>query len=392
LVAAGNDHTDEPDHCPTILCCDDVVRYVTSYDANGGANGWSEYFDYDPDAHPVGDGDQTSCIGGMANAKNNLTVANLTGDLTVNESSSRGRTDDGRIKPDICGKGTDIYSAESASNTAYGTKTGTSMASPNVAGSLLLLQELYENLHGNAGIYMRSASLKGLAIHHALDLGYTGPDFTYGWGLLQAEYMGDMLAHDVGAGNGTQTMRIIEVPGTLGHVYSFNTTGALRVTLCYTDVAGTATTTHNDPAIKLVNDLDLRIIGPGGTVYLPYVMNANGQAVFGDNDLDNVEQVYRTGLPAGTYQVHVNAEGSLTGTQYYTLLVSGQNNACNYSISHGPVALNSTTYNAQNDISSMGDVSPSGTVTYNAGSSISLKPGFSAPAGSNFLARIQSCN
>ena len=40
------------------------------------------------------------------------------------------------------------------------------MASPNVAGSLLLLQEHYNNLNGE---FMKSATLKGLACHTATD-------------------------------------------------------------------------------------------------------------------------------------------------------------------------------------------------------------------------------
>lgn len=378
VKAAGNDNTNDPE------VGIDCVR--------NGVGG--SFVTYQTSVHPGGDGSQQRNLTTNANAKNILTVANLQSDLTINSSSSRGGTDDGRIKPDICGMGTDVWSAESGADDAYGVKTGTSMASPNVAGSLLLLQELYESMHGGSGIYMRSASLKGLAIHNAQDLGLPGPDFTHGWGLLRAQLMGNTIARDVGSG-GTQTERILEIPGTLGHVYTFNTTGDLRVTLCYTDREGTATSTHNNPAPKLVNDLDLRVIGPGGTVYTPYVMtNTLGvwYATTGDNDLDNVEQVYRTGLPAGTYQVHVNAEGSLTGTQPYSLIISGQKNSCNYSVSHGPIELTSTTYNAQNDITSEGDVAAGGSVTYNAGGSVSLRPGFSAPAGSSFIARIQTCN
>jgi hypothetical protein len=48
----------------------------------------------------------------------------------------------------------------------------------------------------------------------------------------------------------------------------------IRVTLCWTDPPGTATSSPDDTAIKLVNDLDLRITGPGGSpTYYPYVLN-----------------------------------------------------------------------------------------------------------------------
>ena len=84
----------------------------------------------------------------MATAKNNMTVAatfevlNYTGPGSVGMSgfSSWGPTDDGRVKPDISGKGVNMYSSVGGSNSVYANYSGTSMSSPNVAGSLMLLQ------------------------------------------------------------------------------------------------------------------------------------------------------------------------------------------------------------------------------------------------------------
>ena len=53
--------------------------------------------------------------------------------------SSQGPTYDGRIKPEVVGKGVAVYSSSSTSNTAYESLQGTSMAAPNVSGSLALL-------------------------------------------------------------------------------------------------------------------------------------------------------------------------------------------------------------------------------------------------------------
>ncbi|MBC8643492.1 S8 family serine peptidase [Flavobacterium lindanitolerans] len=64
--------------------------------------------------------------------------------VTINSGSSRGPTDDFRVKPDITGNGTSLYSTFETSDSAYGTLTGTSMASPNVMGTLLLLQQYYK--------------------------------------------------------------------------------------------------------------------------------------------------------------------------------------------------------------------------------------------------------
>src|SRR3546814_20399712 len=73
--------------------------------------------------------------------------------------------------------------ASSRGNDAYPLHSGTSSASPNIAGSLLLLQELYALRHD--GAFMRAATLKGLAIHTAGEAGPSpGPDYRFGWGVL----------------------------------------------------------------------------------------------------------------------------------------------------------------------------------------------------------------
>jgi hypothetical protein len=103
-----------------------------------------------------------------------------------------------------------------------------------------------------------------------------------------------------------------------------------KVTLCWTDPPGPLSTNHDDASYKLVNDLDLRVLGPGGTpVYAPYVLllnNPSNIAARGDNARDNVEQVYRIAgsMTPGTYTVRINHKGTLSnGVQQYSLIVSG---------------------------------------------------------------------
>src|SRR5690606_8488090 len=77
------------------------------------------------------------------NAKNNLVVANANPVLTlfthelqsviINSGSSQGPTDDLRIKPDITADGTNLFSPVPVD--AYATFSGTSMSSPNTAGT-----------------------------------------------------------------------------------------------------------------------------------------------------------------------------------------------------------------------------------------------------------------
>jgi subtilisin family serine protease len=114
-------------------------------------------------------------------AKNILTVGAVnaldaaptkSSDIKISDFSSWGPTDDGRIKPDIVGVGVNVFSTSTGSTTSYATLSGTSMSSPQVAGSLFLLQELYAKQ--NDGQFMRSATLRGLAIHTAEDAGNVG--------------------------------------------------------------------------------------------------------------------------------------------------------------------------------------------------------------------------
>lgn len=109
---------------------------------------------------------------GHSTSKNNLVVAaandaniDSSGNLlsaTIASFSSEGPIDNFRIKPDIAGNGVSVYSTYDASDTAYNSISRTSMASPNVTGSLILLQQHHNNLNSP---YLKAATLKGLALH-----------------------------------------------------------------------------------------------------------------------------------------------------------------------------------------------------------------------------------
>ncbi len=238
--------------------------------------------------------------------------------------SNWGPTDDGRIKPDITGKGVDVYSSYCNSNSSYANLDGTSMASPNVTGTLLLIQQHYKNVNGN---FMYASMLRGLAIHSADEAGTaTGPDYRFGWGLLNAKKAAQIITE-----NGTSSMLSSEVL-TNGQTASFTVTaansGPLEVTICWTDPAGNAQTNStvdlSTPA--LVNDLDVRVTG-GGT-FFPWRLNPgslSAAASQGDNSVDNVEKIYIPNpTPGATYTITVAHKGSLySGSQRFALIASG---------------------------------------------------------------------
>ncbi len=295
---------------------------------------------------------------GHSTSKNNLVVANAqdaninaNGNLvsvSINSSSSEGPTDDFRIKPDITGNGTGVYSSYHNSNTAYNSITGTSMASPNVAGSLLLLQQHYNNEKGN---FMRSATLKGLVLHTADDAGANGPDAVFGWGLLNAKRAAETITNE-----GSET-KIEELTLTAGQTYTITVdsdgTNPLLASISWTDRPGVANTTVNSTTPVLVNDLDLRV-SKGGTTSLPYELTGATTSARRDNNVDPFERVDVSGA-SGTYTITVTHKGTLTGgSQNFSLIVTG--------LTGTPVVCNATT---PTGVSVSGVSVSEGTVSWN---------------------------
>lgn len=264
---------------------------------------------------------------GHSTSKNNMVVANgqdaniatdgTLNSVSINSSSSEGPTDDLRIKPDITGNGTSVYSTYDNADNAYNSITGTSMASPNVTGTLLLLQQHYNNVNSN---YMRSATLKGLALHTADDAGTSGPDVIFGWGLLNAKRAAQAISDN---GNGSLIDELTLSPGqTYTTTVDADGINPLMASISWTDPAGTANTgTTNQTTPVLVNDLDIRV--SNGTTYSPYRLTSITSNNKGDNSVDPYERVDVAGA-TGSYTITVTHKGSLSGgSQNFSLVVTG---------------------------------------------------------------------
>ncbi|SEC81472.1 Por secretion system C-terminal sorting domain-containing protein [Tenacibaculum sp. MAR_2009_124] len=265
---------------------------------------------------------------GKDTAKNNLLVAaaedaaiddngNLIS-VSIWEYSSQGPTDDYRIKPDITGNGVNVFSSIASSNTSYDEYSGTSMASPNVAGSLLLLQQHYKNIRNND--LMRAATLKGLALHTADDAGAVGPDANFGWGLLNAQRAAEVISNE-GA-----TSIIKELTLASGESYTLQVksddVNALMASISWTDRPGAVNTQLNSTTPALVNDLDIRV-AQAGTTSFPYKLTSPTTSAKQDNNVDPFERVDIENA-AGIYTIKVTHKGTLVGnSQNYSLIVTG---------------------------------------------------------------------
>ena len=268
---------------------------------------------------------------GFTTAKNGIVVAGadtqLNGNGTlqnaqVSSYSSFGPTDDGRIKPDIAGDGALIESTSDKGNSSYGKLRGTSMAAPGVTGSLLLLQSYHEELFG---IPMKAASLKGLALHTADDVGEPGPDYKMGWGIINTKRAAEVLSQN------EYRSLVTERTLTSGESYTITVEASedepLIASISWTDPASEYINTGflNDKTPVLVNDLDIQVTKNGAT-YRPWRLDPKysaSPATTGDNLVDPFERVDIL-QPKGQYTITVTHKGDLVNdTQAFSLILTG---------------------------------------------------------------------
>lgn len=319
--------------------------YVTFFSADPGGIGWAGAGYYQVTnggvtSAPGGDGNNGTGFdssGGEKVAKNTIGVGAIndaTADpinpatLAVTTFTSFGPVDDGRVKPDVVANGNGLNSSVSSSNTAYAIFSGTSMSSPNALGTTALLVQHYRNL--NAAAFPRSATMKGLIIHTAADGGNAGPDYRFGWGLIDAAAAASFLTDSESASPVSRTLTEATYSGsTIDYTFTYTGSGQIKATICWTDPpAGslTSATALDDATPALVNDLDLTIIGPpGSTTYWPWTLNPASPTTAAvrttRNAVDNVEQVRIDAPAAGAYTVRVSHTGA-SFNQAFSLLTT----------------------------------------------------------------------
>lgn len=239
-------------------------------------------------------GPTTYTVGSPAAAKDAITVGSFAAvdelGFRVVSSSSRGPTNDNRIKPDVTAPGHNITSVKSGSGNSYVTYSGTSMASPFVAGVAALMLD--------ANYALTPAAIKSKITSTAQDWGPVGADNEYGYGRLQG------YEAVKSAGNFSGTGPVVPIHG--GMVDTMNTVGTTNT--YYINV----TTTTTPIAVTMI----MRDWNASGTIdFELYVRDPNGTMVSYSNGNTRQESASFMPTMTGTYKLEVYGYKG-TGTFY----------------------------------------------------------------------------
>jgi subtilisin family serine protease len=256
-------------------------------------------------------GSTYNTMGVPANAKNIISVGATTDADAMTTFSSWGPTDDGRIKPDVCAPGSNIYST--LPGNTYGSMSGTSMATPITSGCVaLMLQQMNMSY---PGLVPLPSTVKALLINTAQDLGNAGPDYVYGFGRVNVQAAVDAVI-DGGFLEGS-----LSSGQTNTHTFTVPAgTTSLRVSLSWMDPAATPLANPT-----LINDLNLTLTSPSPTVYYPFTLtpaSPSTPAGTGIDHINNNEQVVVASPAAGTWTITVNSTTMPSGPQSYSLACS----------------------------------------------------------------------
>ena len=286
-------------------------------------------------------GQNASRIMAPSTAKNVLSIGASTTNPggSVANFSAQGYSLDGRVKPDLVAPGVSICSgrAEEASipsgsscgvgshgngNDMYMSLSGSSQATAVAGGSISLIREF---IREEVGISTPTSSLlKAASINGAIDLGTPDiPNSEEGWGQISVSNT-VIPNHN---GNDLQTFydnsRTLSAGFSTLYQFDVDPSSGIDITLAWTDVAGSANTAQSEA--RLVNDLNLVLTAPDGTVYKGNVM-LNGYSLPNGihDDLNNVERIKispSSSLPAGKWQMKVTHSGGLD--QAYSVVLTG---------------------------------------------------------------------
>lgn len=222
---------------------------------------------------------RSNLTGNFKYAKNVLTVGAVDSFANRLSISSVGPSPDGRIKPELVGFGLD----------------GTSGASAIASG---LSAGIFDILSGEdfspTNFLIRSILLAG-----SDDIGLPGPDHKTGFGLINAK----KSVHTAETGH----FRLISDRSNDYRLeVDIQKASDLKIVLSWNDA----------PGIQLIHDLDLKVIGPDGSIHYPWVLKKEADEILlsqpatkADDHSNNNEMVDIANGPPGKYIIEVKNNG-----------------------------------------------------------------------------------
>ena len=240
--------------------------------------------------------------------------------------SSRGPTVDGRTKPDISAPGMSVTAAQAGTTSSYVTFSGTSMATPYVAGAAVLARQ--------AAPGATPAQIRAALTSTAVDVGSPGTDNEYGAGLVDvratvSSLLGDSpVLHTAYPQHSRVAVNVpnngaVDVPITV----PANGVGVpIAVTML---INGHAVCYFGCLYVEWSPDLDMELRSPSGTVLATSDCALDGLLC----GVGRQETIGYTPTAAGTYTLHVTA---FTGDPN-----NGLGGSASVDISQGPVGTGS---------------------------------------------------
>ena len=306
-----------------------------SEDADDRTSTWDQYWSYDGMTVLFAAGNERNDgVSPPGTAKNVITVGGHKNRYSGAPDemyywSSRGPTDDGRIKPDIVAPGDYVRSCKSQeatsaggtwSNTWYMEYSGTSMATPAAAGSSALVREYLTEVIGRQA--PQGSLVKALLILGAKDMGARDiPNNDEGWGRVD---LVNSLIPDGEVGIFVDDRSRIKSGQVIDYTFDVNTAGKeFKAVLTWSDYPGSSSS-----SIQLRNDLDLELISPDGVTYMGNVFT-NGRSTQGGSkdSVNNVEVIALDSTAQGIWTIRVkdSQHGGSRTWQPFSIAVRGHN-------------------------------------------------------------------